>query len=285
MRSSRFGFPGDADAGTLSLSIREVLKIMAIHRLTYTVTRMLYEQQVLPHDASVLEFGEANWYGDVGNETLTEDIEKFVTDDDERQDLLAWLDKANKSDEQTRLFDTAKIFYRLFYGCRAVEAIDLNGTEASTKHDLNEDLVRDDRVDVTINNGTAEHVFFAGRVFQSMHQCTKPGGLMVHEGPLINGWVDHGFYNFQPTLFFDLARHNNYDTMFFVGQIDPFRMLQLDGPDAVPAMTEDPDFPANPVFFVVFCKSEEDKDFSVPMQGYYAGTVSETARENWRRMR
>ncbi|NQV82980.1 MAG: hypothetical protein HQ494_04090 [Rhodospirillales bacterium] len=258
---------------------------MAITKLTYTITRTLYEQQMLPQDASVLEFGEANWYGDVSNETLVQDIEKYTAEDQERKDLLAWLDKANNSDEQTRLFDTAKIFYRLYYGCRAVEAIDLHGTDASTPHDLNEDLVRDEPVDVTINNGTAEHVFFAGRVFQSMHQCTKPGGLMVHEGPLINGWVDHGFYNFQPTLFFDLARANGYDTLFFVGQLDPFNMVQLDGPDDIPALTENPDFPANPVFFVVFRKSIETKDFCVPMQGYYSGAVSDAGREAWRRMR
>ena len=257
---------------------------MAITRITYTVTRMLFEQQMLPQGASVLEFGEANWCGDVSNETLAGDIEKYADGDDERKDLLAWLDKANKSDEKTRLFDTAKIFYRLYYGCRTVEAIDLHGTEASTPHDLNEELVRDEPVDVTINNGTAEHVFFAGRVFQSMHRCTKPGGLMVHEGPLINGWVDHGFYNFQPTLFFDLARHNDYDTLFFVGQIDPFNTIQVDGPDDFPALTQSPEFPANPVFFVVFRKSGEDKDFSVPMQGYYAGAVSEAAREAWRKM-
>ncbi|MBT3304949.1 MAG: hypothetical protein HN377_00540 [Alphaproteobacteria bacterium] len=258
---------------------------MAITQLTYTITRLLYEDQMLPQNASVLEFGEANWYSDVSNETLVQDIKKFADGDPERKDLLARLEKANTSDEQTRLFDTAKIFYRLYYGCHAVEAIDLNGTEASTPHDLNEELIRDDPVDVTINNGTAEHVFFAGRVFQSMHRSTKPGGLMVHEGPLINGWVNHGFYNFQPTLFFDLARHNNYDTLFFIGQIDPFNMRQLDGPDDILALTESPEFPANPVFFVVFRKSTDGKDFSVPMQGYYSGAVSDAAREAWRRKR
>ena len=88
----------------------DTLKTMAIQILSYTVTRMLFEQEVLPQNASVLEFGEANWYGDVDNKTLTEDIEKYATVDKERKDLLAWLDKANNSDEQTRLFDTAKIF-------------------------------------------------------------------------------------------------------------------------------------------------------------------------------
>ena len=262
-----------------------VRTIMAITQFTYTVTRMLFEQQMLPKTAQVLEFGEANWCGDVDNETLVEDIEKFADSDSERQEMLDRLAMVNQKDEQTRLFETAKIFYRLFYGCSAVEAIDLNGTKASTPHDLNEDLSLDEPVDVTINNGTAEHVFFAGRVFQSMHQCTKPGGLMVHEGPLINGWVDHGFYNFQPTLSFDLARHNNYDTLFFIGQIDPFKMIQLASPDDVPALTGTPEFPANPAFFVVFRKSDEDTDFSVPIQGYYAGTVSEQARAAWRRMR
>ncbi len=67
----------------------KVETIMAITRITYTVTRMLFEQQVLPQGARVLEFGEANWYGDVSNETLVEDIEKYADDDNERKDLLA----------------------------------------------------------------------------------------------------------------------------------------------------------------------------------------------------
>ncbi len=258
---------------------------MAITKITYTVTQMLFEDQFLPPAARILEFGEANWYGDVSNEDLSADIGKYVTDDREQKDLLALLTRANASDEQTRMFDTAKIFYRLYYGCKAVQAIDLNGTEASTPHDLNEELIRDDLFDVTINNGTAEHVFFAGRVFQSMHRCTKPGGLMVHQGPLINGWVDHGFYNFQPTLFFDLARHNNYDTLFFVGQNDPFGLVQVNAPEDIPALTKSPDFPANPTFFVVFRKSDRESDFSIPMQGYYAGALSDAGREAWRQER
>ena len=39
----------------------KVENIMAITRITYTVTRTLFEQQMLPRGASVLEFGLA-WH-------------------------------------------------------------------------------------------------------------------------------------------------------------------------------------------------------------------------------
>jgi len=254
---------------------------MAVTSITYSITRWLFEDNLLPRNATVLEFGESNWNGDIRDDELADDIKKHAVDKKERATLLARLRKLSNSDMQTRLFGTAKIFYRLYYGCRKVDSIDLNGTDAAIAHNLNEDYISDEPVDVTINNGTAEHVFFAGRVFQSMHRCTKPGGMMVHQGPLINGWVDHGFYNFQPTLFYDLARQNNYDILFFVGQNRPFQVVQIESHDDVMAVTQSPGFPANPSFFVVFRKPDSDTDFAVPMQGFYAGTISEPIREAW----
>lgn len=38
---------------------------MAITRITYTVTRTFFQEGILPQEASVLEFGEANWYGNI----------------------------------------------------------------------------------------------------------------------------------------------------------------------------------------------------------------------------
>jgi hypothetical protein len=63
-----------------------------------------------------------------------------------------------------------------------------------------------------LNNGTAEHVFNVGQLFKTMHERTKPLGLMLHDGPF-TGWVNHGFYTFQPTLYLDLAAANDYELL------------------------------------------------------------------------
>jgi hypothetical protein len=51
---------------------------MAITRITYTVTRTFFQEGILPKEASVLEFCEASWYGDIPTETFAEDIRTLV---------------------------------------------------------------------------------------------------------------------------------------------------------------------------------------------------------------
>ncbi len=258
---------------------------MAISRITYTVTRTFFQEGILPKDAAVLEFGEANWYGDVPTETLLEDIRTLIEDPGERDRLSARLETAVAGETETRPFDIAKVYYDLFYGCREVTAIDLNGTDACLRHDLNHPLDLDTAFDVTINNGTAEHVFNYGQVFASMHQYTRPGGLMIHEGPLISGWVDHGFVNFQPTLFFDLARANNYDMWFFAGAANPFEIHQFPDRDAVLEFIKAGKLPENAMLLAIFRKNAEESEFRIPFQGYYSGGISDEARKSWRSMR
>lgn len=47
-------------------------------------------------------------------------------------------------------------------------------------------------------------------VFKNMHDLTRPGGLMLFVLPFYN-WLNHGFYNFNPVLFVDLAAANRYE--------------------------------------------------------------------------
>ena len=43
-----------------------------------------------------------------------------------------------------------------------------------------------------------------------MHNLTKKNGLLLHILPFID-WVNHGFYNFNPIVFADLAASNDYE--------------------------------------------------------------------------
>jgi hypothetical protein len=103
-------------------------------------------------------------------------------------------------------------FYRAL-GFSAYLAMDINHKYGSVIMDLNRDLKADyqfrDTFDLVTNNGTGEHVFNQYMIFRNVHQLTKVGGMMLHIMPFGN-YVNHGFYNFQPVLFADLAAANGY---------------------------------------------------------------------------
>ena len=98
-------------------------------------------------------------------------------------------------------------FYALL-GFREYDSIDTDG-KGTISADLNAVLTLKQR-DLVTNNGTGEHIFNQAAVFETMHNLCKPGGIMLHVLPWIN-WRNHGFYNFHPILFYDLAHENGYE--------------------------------------------------------------------------
>lgn len=95
-------------------------------------------------------------------------------------------------------------------------AIDVNSTYGSLIMDLNADL-RDTygyikTFDLVTNNGTGEHIFNQFAVFKNMHQLAKVNGILLFVLPFYN-WLNHGFFNFNPLLFTDLAAANDYEVV------------------------------------------------------------------------
>ncbi len=156
---------------------------MAIDRAAIALWRALKPH--LPFRPDVLEIGQANYYGDVP----VADVPELA----DAADLDLW----------------AKA--RLFYG-RLLDAVDLQGTSAAWRHDLNEPMPVALLYDIVINTGTTEHVFDQRQVFETIHDRTKLGGLMVHAFP-VGGCKDHGFYTYSPCLLADLAKANGYETL------------------------------------------------------------------------
>jgi SAM-dependent methyltransferase len=106
---------------------------------------------------------------------------------------------------------TAAFFKAL--GFASYDAIDVNSLYGSLVMDLNADLRErygfERTFDLVTNNGTGEHIFNQYSVFRNMHQLTKVGGVMLFVLPFHN-WMNHGFFNFNPILFGDLATANGY---------------------------------------------------------------------------
>lgn len=67
-----------------------------------------------------------------------------------------------------------------------------------------------DAFDVIIDAGTLEHVFHLPNAFAHLVRMLKPGGRIIHLSPSSNH-LDHGFWMFSPTLFWDYYSANDFD--------------------------------------------------------------------------
>jgi hypothetical protein len=112
-----------------------------------------------------------------------------------------------------------------------------------------------------------------------------PGGMMIHESPF-TGWIDHGFYNVQPTLFYDLAEANQYRLLVMcIEDLAAFKIVQLETREMVHELVKEKKLPGNALLFTVLLKSQQDRPFQVPLQGYYGKTLSESGMTAWRELR
>jgi hypothetical protein len=104
-------------------------------------------------------------------------------------------------------------------GFESVDSIDISGFEgASLIHDLNVPIPCDlKRYDLVFDGGSLEHIFNVPTALANIFNLLKVGGTVIHCLPS-NNHVDHGFYQFSPTLFFDYYSTNNWkllDCFFF----------------------------------------------------------------------
>ncbi|HYV40056.1 MAG TPA: class I SAM-dependent methyltransferase [Gemmataceae bacterium] len=85
------------------------------------------------------------------------------------------------------------------------------------------------RFDVILDGGTLEHIFNVPQAFGNLHKMLKVGGRAIHVFPVSNH-VDHGFYSFSPTLFWDYYQANGYQVehCYLTGQTsNPFEEFAL----------------------------------------------------------
>jgi hypothetical protein len=163
-------------------------------------------------------------------------------------------------------------------GFDAVHSFDYSDYEGATHIiDLNADTLPDKvdgGYDVVLDSGTIEHVFHVPNALKNIFHLAKVGGRIIFLSPASNH-MDHGFYMFSPTFFFDYYAANGFiiETMYVV-RYDQ----SLDGPwdiyEYQPGAWQDlamgglDDKPY--AIFVVATKTPHSTCNAVPQQGYYA---------------
>jgi hypothetical protein len=66
--------------------------------------------------------------------------------------------------------------------------------------------------DLVFDGGTLEHVFHVPNALGNIFDCLRVGGCVMHVSP-VNNHVDHGFYQFSPTLFVDYYLANGFELL------------------------------------------------------------------------
>jgi SAM-dependent methyltransferase len=94
----------------------------------------------------------------------------------------------------------------------SVDDSDFEG--ADIIHDLNAPGLADKagQFDLIIDGGTIEHVFHLPNALQNVCESARVGGIVYHASP-VNNYVDHGFYQLSPTLFYDFYTANDWEIL------------------------------------------------------------------------
>ena len=115
------------------------------------------------------------------------------------------LDRGGGAVDDRRLFD--------WMGFDEVESLDYSNFEGATRVvDLNRGNLPDGLAgayDVVFDSGTLEHVFHVPNALRNIASLARTGGRVIFLSPSSNH-LDHGFYMFSPTLFYDYFRVNGF---------------------------------------------------------------------------
>lgn len=110
-----------------------------------------------------------------------------------------------------RNINANSFFYLL--GSKKTFSLDFSNYENSDYiYDLNKKLpnILRNKFNTVIDIGTSEHVFNFNQVLKNITYALKKNGFYILSLPSSNA-IDHGFYSFSPSFFYDYFSINNYD--------------------------------------------------------------------------
>ena len=204
----------------------------------------------------------------------------------EYKDLERVLSEANypykKIDESEVVYDDVTQFGRTVHqdvpfkmlGFSRVDSLDYFPNEKPTYViDLNKSIDSEyhGQYDMVFDGGTSEHCFNVRESLSNVIKLLKIGGWVVHAVPL-SGWINHGFYQFSPTLFFDFYGINGFVELEAKIIVHKPSMLGASYFDYNPSAFFPMDFKGKrAILFFTAKKNNDVKEILNPIQGFYNG--------------
>ena len=107
--------------------------------------------------------------------------------------------------------------------------------------------------------------------------------MIIHQLPG-QGYYDHGFYNYQPTFFFDLAQANNYFMVgFWMYDNNKKQLINVHNKENYVKLFVRENHPTYYDNIVIYKSSSEKKEeFKLPTQYIYSKTnLSSEEKKRW----
>lgn len=166
--------------------------------------------------------------------------------------------------------------YKLL-GFESYNCVDADGRHDAFVWDLNLPIPEDHKgkYDLLTDHGTSEHVFNVYQSFKNIHDLTHKGSVIIQILPF-QGHVDHGFFNFQPCLFEDLAFENDYEILeksVIIYDVDDnaetARVIPYARETFKDTYYKDK---SSEAIFAIAMRRNSDKDFRIPFHGIYGSS-------------
>jgi len=111
--------------------------------------------------------------------------------------------------------ETVDLFTKMGFSLKCVDIVASRGIEEIV--DLNQpcDL---GEYGLVLDCGTTEHCFNIGQALINAANAVKEGGYIFHTPPV--SMMNHGFYNLNPTLFYDFYTQNGWEIQFISGEVN-----------------------------------------------------------------
>lgn len=186
--------------------------------------------------------------------------QRVVVRDDSDQ-ILAWHGVHGRFD---KVFDAASIFRELGYSLDVIDIAKARGDEILI--DLNQPLPPDfdRRYDLVLDTGTCEHCFHIGQAAINLASIVQHNGSIIQALPF--NVYNHGFYNVNPTWFFDFYPCNGFEIQYFTAVSDIVLNPKFFDP---PMHDRFRDVPANSVMLII-ARRERIMNLRIPVQFKYA---------------
>jgi hypothetical protein len=205
-------------------------------------------------------------------------MEHIVKELAERHYCKSVCEFGNQRNHANPKLGTTKELYQ-HYGYEEYLSLDVNEEMDAQIADLNHPVDLGRTFDLVTNNGTGEHIFNQAAVFENAHNLSHK--YIVHVLPF-TPWINHGFYNFNPILFRDLAVANRYESNVFIANRNG-QGVELSGdelfaekrPKALEAAIDGllSGF-GRDVMVAAIYKKTDNKEFAYPFQGKYVSDIT-----------
>lgn len=175
-------------------------------------------------------------------------------------------------------------------GFKTIDSVDYYPDENPTLQlDLNKPIPSNlkSKYNFLYDGGTTEHCFNVTQVLENTVSFLKVGGVVIHCLPM-SGFINHGFYQFSPTLFYDFYSQNGFsnfkmDIFLYENRKDYIYSIDPNTDMTAELVGIEADIPndfCGKTMLVHFSaqKVEEKKEITYPIQSAYRNKFGDTTR-------